>query len=155
MIAVPRENLDSYLVRLEAALTSVRHHLVPSPEDRGSLTPPQFFVLKFLLAEPSGLTASELATRVGVSGSAMTGMVDRLVKSGLVERRRGEEDRRVVWVRVTDDGRQVVALAMARRRARFRQLFSRIDEARLRALVIALEDAVKALDDDAASRRGG
>ncbi len=149
-----RENLDSYLARLEAALTSVRRHLAPGPEERGSLTPPQFIVLKFLLSDPSGLPASELATRVGVSGSAMTGMVDRLAKSGLVERRRSDEDRRVVWVKVTDEGRQVVASAMARRRARFRQLFSRVDEARLGALVAALEDAVTALDDDASPGGG-
>ena len=37
--------------------------------------------------------------------------VDKLARAGLVERLRGEEDRRVVRLRLTDQGRDIVARA--------------------------------------------
>lgn len=141
-----REETEIYLNRLESAFSIVRRQLLPNPEEMGSLTGPQFAVLRLLQAEPQGRTASELAQRLGVSTSAMTGMVDRLVRPGLVERRRDEDDRRVVWVRLTESGKQAVSEAQRRRRARVREVFGRLGEPELKALVLALEGVTRALD---------
>lgn len=148
-------NLEDQLSRLEAAFFVIRRYLVPSPEERGNLTGAQFVVLKLLLADPSGLTVTELASRFGVSASAMTGMVDRLAKSGLVERRRSEQDRRVVWIQATDAGRQALAEAQVRRRERFREVFRRVGEDKLAALVAAMEGAAAALNEGVSPRGGG
>lgn len=148
-------DIEEYLNRMEAAFFIIRKRLTPSPEERGGLTGPQFVVLKLLLAQPPGLTASELASRFGVSASAMTGMVDRLVRSGLAERQRSQEDRRVVWVRPTEAGEQALAEAQARRRERFRQAFRRLGEEKLAALVSAMEGAAAALGEDVAPGGGG
>ena len=40
-------------------------------------------------------------------GPTMTGIVDRLEKAGLVERRRDSTDRRVISVYLTDEGRRL------------------------------------------------
>lgn len=142
--------MESYLNRLEAAFFVVRRHLAPSAEERRSLSGSQFFLLKLLESASAGLSASELATRLGVSTSAMTGLVDRLAQPGFVERHRDENDRRVVRIRVTDQGRQVIKDAQARRRARVREVFSRLDEPELKDLVLALEGAAKALSTETA-----
>lgn len=48
------------------------------------------------------LRMADLATGLGISMPATTEVVDKMVRGGLVERVRGERDRRVVEVRLTE-----------------------------------------------------
>lgn len=64
------------------------------------LTPPQFFVLNALWGE-DGLKLRDLAERVALDGSTLTGIIDRLEKNDLVERRPDAEDRRSVRLHFT------------------------------------------------------
>ena len=73
-----------------------------------SVTPPQWGVL-VALWEQDGLSLSELAKRSFFDGPTMTGIVDRLEKANLVERRRDSTDRRVISVYLTDEGRTLQA----------------------------------------------
>ena len=50
-------------------------------------------------------TMTETAQILGITVSTLTVSVDRLVKKGFVERRRDEEDRRVVRISLTRDGK--------------------------------------------------
>lgn len=52
-----------------------------------------------------GLTQREVAERCYVTSATVTGVVDTLERDGLVERERSTEDRRVVRVRLTGEGR--------------------------------------------------
>lgn len=64
-------------------------------------------ILVNLSAEPAGeLRMTELAARTLVSRSGLTRRLDRLVESGLVERRNCPTDRRGVFAVLTDDGRE-------------------------------------------------
>jgi DNA-binding MarR family transcriptional regulator len=64
-------------------------------------------ILVHLSAEGNGeLRMTELAARTLVSRSGLTRRLDRLVESGLVERRSCPTDRRGVFAVLTDDGRQ-------------------------------------------------
>src|SRR5215208_7141618 len=71
-----------------------------------NVTPPQWGVL-VALWEQDGLSLSELAKRSFFDGPTMTGIVDRLEKSNLVERRRDSTDRRVISVYLTEEGRRL------------------------------------------------
>lgn len=71
-----------------------------------NVTPPQWGVL-VALWEQDGLSLSELAQRSFFDGPTMTGIVDRLEKATLVERRRDSTDRRVISVYLTDEGRRL------------------------------------------------
>jgi DNA-binding MarR family transcriptional regulator len=63
---------------------------------------------------PTGaLTQREVAERCYVTQATVTGVVDTLERDGLVVRERDERDRRLVRVRLTDEGR--TRLADARR----------------------------------------
>ena len=53
-----------------------------------------------LLRMAGPVTASTLAARVGLTTGAMTAVIDRLERAGLVRRERVEQDRRVVMVHV-------------------------------------------------------
>lgn len=59
------------------------------------LTVPQLFLVQELQTQP-GLTLTELSERLGLSKSTVSGMVDRLLRQGVIMRRRSETDRRVV-----------------------------------------------------------
>src|SRR6266581_1446821 len=71
------------------------------------VTPPQWGVLA-LLGEQDGLTISSLSQARAIDPPTVTGIVTRLEQSGLVERRHDREDRRVVKVYLTDEGRDIM-----------------------------------------------
>ncbi len=72
------------------------------------ITPPQWTVLAQLM-EQDGQSLSGLGSRALFDGPTMTGIVDRLETSGLVQRRRDSTDRRVISLYLTDRGRALMA----------------------------------------------
>ncbi len=80
-----------------------------SPElNQDKVSYPQFFLLAYLEEEGS-LSMSSIAHMMGHSTAAATGMVDKLEALGHLQRTSGEADRRRVMVRITDQGRLLVA----------------------------------------------
>lgn len=67
----------------------------------------QFFLMGFL-NDSESLTMSEIATKMGHSTAAATGLVDRLEKLDFVERFNDPSDRRKVKVRITEEGTEIV-----------------------------------------------
>jgi DNA-binding MarR family transcriptional regulator len=63
-------------------------------------------LLHVMVAETSGspLTAGELRARMGMSGAAITYLVERMIVSGHFRRESDPADRRKVLLRVADDG---------------------------------------------------
>lgn len=68
-------------------------------------TLPRFDVMAALERAPEGLRMSELSAQLMVSNGNVTGIVDRLVTDGLVERASVDGDRRAMRVQLTDEGR--------------------------------------------------
>jgi len=62
-------------------------------------------VLDLLASEPE-LMVGTIASRVGLAQGTVTTLVDRLEQQGLVQRRRGDSDRRQVKVNITRSGRE-------------------------------------------------
>lgn len=69
-------------------------------EDVG-ITIPQSMVIRTLI-KFGEMKVTELSSKVNLSNSTVSAIVDRLEKQGLVMRRRSEEDRRIVFVNVTE-----------------------------------------------------
>jgi DNA-binding MarR family transcriptional regulator len=63
----------------------------------------------YMLASGQCLTAVELAKQYGIDASAVTRLLDRLEKRDLLVRVRSEDDRRVVKLRPTEQGRVYAA----------------------------------------------
>ena len=99
---------------------------------------------------PCRLTA--LATYEGVTQPAMTQLVDRLQGMSLLERTQDPADRRVVQVRITGEGRTLLARRRAVRAGRVAELLARLspgDQALLAAALPALEALASAQRTDA------
>jgi len=76
----------------------------------GSL--PRFDLMAQLDRHPQGLKMRDLSERLMVTGGNVTGLTDRLVVEGLVERCDDAQDRRATTVRLTREGqRQFRAMA--------------------------------------------
>lgn len=70
--------------------------------DDTGITIPQSMVIGILSKEKT-LKITELSSKLSLSNSTVSGIVDRLEKQGLVERKRSEQDKRVVYVSISSD----------------------------------------------------
>lgn len=66
-----------------------------------NLTGPQGMIMG-ILSHSGKMKISDLSKKMGLSNSTVSGIIDRLEKQGLAERKRSDEDRRVVYVNVTE-----------------------------------------------------
>jgi len=100
-----------------------------------------------MLERHGGMPMSRIADVLDISLSAATGIVDRIEERGLVERARLAEDRRVVFVQVTDQGRRLLEDVEIVRSEMLRSILGRLDLARLQALAQTLRDVRRAVDE--------
>lgn len=148
-----------------------------SPRDRagtfrkwhhGALSLIQLNVVSVLEAD-GPLPMSRLADELDVSVASATGIVDRMERRGLVERRHDADDRRIVAVHLTDQSQGIFHDIAARRRAHLATLLGELtDDERagllrgIRAIRVArerLQDAQGSAggppEDPAPERRDG
>ena len=83
---------------------------------KGELTPRQFAVLSSV-SQNEGLSQTDLVDLTGIDRSTLADIIRRLLKKGLLQRRRTKEDARAYAVRLTDEGKRMLKQAepMARR----------------------------------------
>ncbi len=73
---------------------------------RYGLTTAQFFLL-IALYEEDGILISKLAEKVALDKATLTGIIDRLERDGLVERRDDPSDRRAIRIYLTDKAKRM------------------------------------------------
>jgi DNA-binding MarR family transcriptional regulator len=88
-----------------------------------------------LLEGHGPLAMSKLAEALDISVASMTGVIDRMEKRGLVERRHDLEDRRVVLGHPAAGGRQLFSDIDDRRRHGLAKLLDSLTDADLEALL--------------------
>lgn len=74
------------------------------------LTPRQFAVL-YSVAQNEGLSQTHLVDRTGIDRSTLADIIRRMLKKGLLQRRRTKEDARAYAVKLTDEGRRILKAA--------------------------------------------
>jgi DNA-binding MarR family transcriptional regulator len=113
-----REHFDaSEIAELLPAIMRGLHGDRPVPTGLRDLTLVQMRALG-TIGEADPCTMGQLAGALHISLGAATGLVDRLIAHGLVQREADPRDRRVVRLRVTEGGRR--AHAVRRREVRRR-----------------------------------
>ena len=91
-----------------------------------------------VLASRGGQRAADLAVALDVSPSTATRMCDRLVRKGLIERNRPDEDRRALNIVISDQGRMLLRQVTRRRRAEVGRILEAMPSAGRAKLVVAL-----------------
>ncbi len=105
-------NDNRYIFMISKAYRKLLKRLEKSLCDAGiQVTPAQVMVLFYLQKEnESDLTA--LSHNLMLENATMTGLVDRLEKSGLVKRANHPTDRRVTLIHITPEGNLVAKRAL-------------------------------------------
>lgn len=73
----------------------------------GDLTPRQYAVL-VTVSHNEGVSQTGLVERTGIDRSTLADIVRRMLKKGLLQRRRTKEDARAYAVRLTEEGKRVL-----------------------------------------------
>lgn len=93
-----------------------------------------------MLERHGELPMSRIAEVLDVSVSSATGLVDRIEERGFVERIRVADDRRVVLVRLTAAGRQILADAEGVQDDLVARVLERLEDGQLDRLAASLDD---------------
>jgi DNA-binding MarR family transcriptional regulator len=100
-----KESLRTWL-RLLSCETVIERQLRTLLRQNFTVTLPQFDVLSELERAGDPLTMSQLSKELMVSNGNVTGVIDRLEKTGFVKRVRAEHDRRIQFIELTAKGRK-------------------------------------------------
>lgn len=100
------------------------------------LTPMEFNLLRFCLIEQGEeITATQLAQMLPVDASRVSRIVTAVVDRGLMVRRRLPEDRRVVMLHLSDEGRELTLQALRGMDAFVARLMEGVDEGDIQVFV--------------------
>jgi MarR family transcriptional regulator, organic hydroperoxide resistance regulator len=137
------EHLVEYIKDLDLVFSRLiyRFRILFSRYTVDEITDTQFIVLRSLRKGPCN--TSYLAQVLGVTLSAVTALINRLFKMGLVTRERQDQDRRQVWISITPKGLQVLQDVEDKRYLLLALYFSRIPEQERTELLEMLQRVIK------------
>lgn len=99
-----KEMVDRY-INLSFSVNKIAEGLVKE-QISSDLTNDQHYTLRYI-NKVETCTSSELAEVFDVKKSAITAIITRMWEKGLIQRTRDENDRRVVYLTMTDKGREL------------------------------------------------
>ena len=107
VVETPEDHGDEIRLwlRLLTCTTLIEGEVRSRLRERFDVTLPRFDLMAQLDKVPDGMTLSDVSKRMMVSNGNVTGLVERLVESGHVDRRTSDSDRRVQVIRLTKAGR--------------------------------------------------
>ena len=141
---------STLLRRLEEVQTSFERRAVSrmaEPLLSTPLTMQQLKVLTLIAAERGQAAGHDLADTLRVSVATMSGLVDRLVEHGMVQRSDDPSDRRVRRLSVTDAGTATLRSLLSSQNTMPTAVLERLDDDDLRALVQGLAALDRVLEE--------
>jgi len=135
-------------LRLLACTNLVEAPLRQRLRTRFSGSLPWFDLMAQLDRHPDGLKMRELSRRLMVTGGNVTGLTDRLVAEGLVERHDDPTDRRACTVRLSAQGQRQFKAMATEHEAWVVELFGGLTAARQAQLFDLLGDLKQSLRED-------
>jgi DNA-binding MarR family transcriptional regulator len=105
------------------------------------------YALMRALSDGGDQSSGQLAAAAGLSPAATTQMIDYLEREGVVERRRSGEDRRVVVLRLTEEGRRRLEVKHAEVEDQWRSALAGFEDDELRDTARVLDRLARMLDD--------
>lgn len=128
------ENLNSLFVQVMSEIFLSPH----SSQACNDLTGAQKKIL-YLLAMRGPHKMSDIARQVSVSVTGATGVVDRLVRMGLVERDYDPSDRRVILIKLTPSGRETFDELQTAHQRRLEEVLGALEPAKRVELIACFE----------------
>lgn len=149
--------LEKFADRLVRLMPQLMRYLMTQDRNylaRGLITMPQLWALH-QVAERKTCTMRMLAQALGLKSSTVTGLVDRLLKLGLLKRVNSQTDRRVVLAEITPKGRRIMEHLYAERHQSIIHMFQHVSQKERAAYLDIIEKILKALSAAQARRDPG
>jgi DNA-binding MarR family transcriptional regulator len=112
---------------------------------QAGLTPSQLLVMQ-ILSERGEISAGEVSNLTQLKHATITSLVDKLVARGLAARRRSDEDRRRVWLKLLPEGEAAITSAPDLLQQTFQSRFEGLPDWHQSMLVSSLERIAALLD---------
>ena len=112
----------------------------------GFVTPRQLAVL-IAVSENEGLNQTDVVKRTGIDRGNLGEIIPRMLRKGLLQRRRSRTDARANVLRLTSEGRQLLAAADPVARNLDAALLQALPQAQREPFMNALEAVVRALEE--------
>jgi DNA-binding MarR family transcriptional regulator len=112
---------------------------------QADLTASQLLLLKYVAQYEQALP-SAIAKAIELKQATITVLINKLETDGLVKRSRDTEDRRRVWVRLTEAGRQLLERSPDLLQSRFEHGFDQIEDWEQSMIIASLERIAALLD---------
>ena len=140
-------------LRLLTCTTLIEGEVRGRLRQRFDVTLPRFDLMAQLDKAPDGMTLSDVSKRMMVSNGNVTGLVERLVESGHLDRRTSETDRRVQVIRLTKLGRAEFRRMAAEHETWIADLFADLTPKDVRELMRLLAKTKASAHKSAGRRR--
>jgi len=101
------------------------------------------------------MKVGDISRELDLSNSTVSGIIDRLVEKKIVQRKRGEEDRRIVMISLADEYRQPVKKQLNAVAQKMRKALSTITEEDLDSVIQGLEKLERILEESQESKERG
>jgi len=135
------EVFDDLITRMKFQL----HSEDPICLTEHNMTPGQFLT-GWILRNYGSLKMSEMAEKLHTSLSTVTGLIDRMVKSKYVERKRVETDRRLVKIHLTKQGKKIIEELQRQKLRHFRVILSALSDRDREIYLRLMRKLVESLD---------
>ncbi len=140
-------SLDRTVTRFLEAWLGARQMIQASNFNRfqnAGLSATQFMTLNLIPDGAKSMTLSELAARMNLGTATVAKTIDSLEDRGLLTRTRSDQDRRVVHLSLTEDGRSMQNAASADFHRHMTALFRKLTPDQRTGLVQGLEALLEA-----------
>jgi DNA-binding MarR family transcriptional regulator len=106
--------------------------------DGDNIIPSKFFILLAVFRSGKCMI-TQIAEAVGLSSSANTIAVNKLVQDGLLERIKDEEDKRICWIQITQAGKSALDEMVNKRNVMFETMLHDFSQEELSLFISSLE----------------
>ena len=136
--------LDASAIHMLHRASQAADELFANETSGADLTPRQFAVLAALEVLESA-SQTQIVDATGIDRSTLADIVKRLVKRGLLNRRRSRSDARAYVVRLTPEGRAALLAIKPLARRVEERLLQQVPDVRRDELLAALEAIIRGL----------
>ncbi|KPU27857.1 hypothetical protein TR13x_00410 [Caloranaerobacter sp. TR13] len=140
---IETNNKNGMIDSLSSLLVSLNKKLASELQDKISkdITLSQLIILKQI---NRGIhTVSSLSEKLTISAPAASKLIEQLHKSGFVIRKRSDKDRRVVFIELTDKGKEILKNNEQIRNEVFKEMLSPLSKNEIDTLINILKKIIE------------
>jgi DNA-binding MarR family transcriptional regulator len=142
------DNIDELIERYVSVSFQVNKKAGALIKDQlgDELTNDQLYILKYI-HQNGECTSSELAEAFDVNKSAITAIINRMADRELIQRRRDENDRRVVFLTLTKEGLELHKKSQEKVHHLVESIITQFEEAEINRFIQTYEKLALILDN--------